>query len=82
MLEVTPSNLAASHCWSAEVDTALIERMAALRGIADAYHDYRGELKFFSLQTKTGILRAMGCAVDDDNELAAGLAQVEALRWR
>jgi 4-alpha-glucanotransferase len=64
------------------VDTALIERLAGLRGIADAYHDYRGELKFFSLQTKTGILRAMGCAVDDENELAASLAQAEAVRWR
>jgi 4-alpha-glucanotransferase len=64
------------------VDTALIERLAGLRGIADAYHNYRGELKSFSLQTKTGILRAMGCAVDDENELAAGLAQAEAVRWR
>jgi 4-alpha-glucanotransferase len=63
------------------VDTALIERLAGLRGIADAYHDYRGELKYFSLQTKTGILRAMGCAVDDENDLAASLAQVEAVRW-
>jgi 4-alpha-glucanotransferase len=63
------------------VDTALIERLAGLRGIADAYHDYRGELKYFSLQTKTGILRAMGCAVDDGNELAACLAQVEAAQW-
>jgi 4-alpha-glucanotransferase len=63
------------------VDTALIERLAGLRGIADAYHDYRGELKYFSLETKTGILRAMGCTVDDENELAASLAQVEAARW-
>jgi 4-alpha-glucanotransferase len=60
----------------------MIERLAGLRGIADAYHDYRGELKFFSLQTKTGILRAMSCAVDDENELAASLAQAEAVRWR
>jgi 4-alpha-glucanotransferase len=64
------------------VDTALIEKLASLRGIADAYHDYRGELKVFSLQTKKGILRAMGCAVDDESELAASLAQVEAVRWR
>jgi 4-alpha-glucanotransferase len=64
------------------VDTALIEKLAALRGISDAYHDYRGELKVFSLQTKKGILRAMGCAVDDDSELAASLAHVEAVRWR
>ena len=64
------------------MDTALIERLAGLRGIADAYHDYRGELKSFTLQTKTGILRAMGCAVDDENELAASLVHAEAVRWR
>jgi 4-alpha-glucanotransferase len=60
----------------------MLERLATLRGIADAYHNYRGELKYFSLQTKIGILSAMGCAVDDDSELAAGLAQAEAVRWR
>jgi 4-alpha-glucanotransferase len=65
-----------------KLHSALIERLAGLRGIADAYHNYRGELKYFSLQTKAGILSAMGCAVDDDSELAANLAQVEALRWR
>ena len=40
---------AAPLCWSAEiVDAALIERLARLRGIGDAYHDYRGELRYFS----------------------------------
>jgi 4-alpha-glucanotransferase len=64
------------------VDTALIEKLAQLRGIADAYHDYRGELKHFTLETKAGILSAMGCAVDDENELAASLEQLQAFRWR
>jgi 4-alpha-glucanotransferase len=64
------------------VDKALIERMAQLRGIGDAYHNYRGELQHFSLETKAGILSAMGCVVDDDNALAAEFAQVEATRWR
>jgi len=54
--------------------------MAALRGIGDAYHDYRGELKIFSLGTKTAILRAMGCAVDDASALAANLSQLEIAR--
>ncbi|HEX3915371.1 MAG TPA: 4-alpha-glucanotransferase [Steroidobacteraceae bacterium] len=61
---------------------ALIERLAELRGIGAAYHDYRGELQRFSVATKAGILAAMGCAVDDERELAAGIAQAEALRWR
>jgi 4-alpha-glucanotransferase len=56
--------------------------MAQLRGIGDAYHNYRGELKYFSLETKVGILSAMGCEVDDADALAAGIAQIEAARWR
>jgi 4-alpha-glucanotransferase len=59
------------------VDTALIERLARLRGIGDAYHDYRGDLRHFSLETKAAILRAMGCAVDDDAALAAAIQQLE-----
>ena len=42
------------------MDKALIERLAGLRGIGDAYHNYRGEIKHFSLETKAGILKAMG----------------------
>ena len=51
------------------MDSALIERLARLRGIGDAYHDYRGELKYFALDTKAAILRAMGAQVDDDAAL-------------
>jgi 4-alpha-glucanotransferase len=64
------------------VNSALIERLAALRGIAEAYHDYRGELKHFSLETKSGILRAMGCPVDDADALAAEVSRFEAGRRR
>jgi 4-alpha-glucanotransferase len=64
------------------VDNALIERLAQLRGIADAYDNYRGELQHFSLETKAGILSAMGCAVDDNNALAAEIAHFETARWR
>jgi 4-alpha-glucanotransferase len=64
------------------LDTTLIERMARLRGVGDAYHDYRGDLRYFSLKTKTDILRAMGCAVDDPAALAVELSEVEASRFR
>ena len=64
------------------MDTTLIERMARLRGIGDAYHDYRGELRYFSLETKKGLLRAMGCRVDDDAALALELSRLELSRWR
>jgi 4-alpha-glucanotransferase len=64
------------------LDTTLIERLARLRGVGDAYHDYRGHLQYFSLKTKTDILRAMGCPVDDPAALAAELSAVEVARWR
>ena len=60
------------------MDTALIERLARLRGIGDAYHDYRGELRYFSLETKVSLLRAMGCPVDEDAALALELSRLEA----
>jgi 4-alpha-glucanotransferase len=64
------------------VGNALIERLARLRGIGEAYHNYRGELEHFSPETKAGILRAMGCAVDDDGALSREIAQTEAALWR
>ncbi len=64
------------------MDTTVIERLARLRGIGDAYHDYRGELRYFSLETKVGLLRAMGCAVDDPAALAIELSELEIERWR
>jgi 4-alpha-glucanotransferase len=64
------------------VDTAVIERLARLRGIGDAYHDYRGELRHFSVDTKRDLLRAMGCDVDDPAALALELSRMEVARWR
>jgi 4-alpha-glucanotransferase len=59
------------------VDAAVIERLARLKGIGDAYHDYRGELKYFSLDTKRELLRAMGTRVDDPADLAAELKRAD-----
>src|ERR1700730_2078736 len=74
---------AVSLYWSAEiVDTTLIERLARLRGIGDAYHDYRGELRHFSLETKKRLLRAMQCKVDDPAALALELRELEVAHWR
>jgi 4-alpha-glucanotransferase len=61
-------------------DTAAIERLARLRGIGDAYHDYRGELKFFSIETKQALLRAMGCSIDAPADLERELHRLEAAR--
>jgi 4-alpha-glucanotransferase len=55
----------------------LIERLARARGIGDAYHTYKGELKHFSLTTKSGILRAMHCRLDDAALLDAEIREAE-----
>ncbi len=64
------------------MNAELIQRLARLRGIGDAYHDYRGKLCHFGIKTKTDILRAMGCSVDDPAALAAELSATEVARWR
>ncbi len=64
------------------MDANLIERLARLRGVGDAYHDYRGELQHFTLDTKTAILRAMGSPVDDAAALAEELGRIENERQR
>jgi 4-alpha-glucanotransferase len=64
------------------VDAEMVEKLARLRGIGDAYHDYRGELQHFSEATKVGILRAMGCAVEDSAELTLAAMQIEANQRR
>jgi 4-alpha-glucanotransferase len=42
------------------MDDATIGQLARARGIGDAYHDYRGDLRHFSIATKRAILAAMG----------------------
>ena len=64
------------------MDQDLIEKLARSRGIGDAYHDYRGHLKYFSSHTKREILRAMNCNVDDAASLAESSAQAELVRQR
>ena len=55
----------------------LIARLARARGIGDAYHSYKGELKHFTLTTKAAILRAMHCRLDDAALLEAQIAESE-----
>ena len=64
------------------MDQALIERLAQLRGMGDAYHNYRGQLQRFSLEIKAAILSAMGCVVDDSDALAAEIARIETAERR
>ncbi|MEO8017704.1 MAG: 4-alpha-glucanotransferase [Pseudomonadota bacterium] len=62
--------------------TPLIERLARARGIGDAYHSYQGELKHFTLATKTAILRAMHCQLDDAAALERQIQESEAAHPR
>jgi 4-alpha-glucanotransferase len=64
------------------VDATLIGNLASLRGVGDAYHDYRGELQHFTLDTKAAILRAMGSPVDDAAALAEEFSRIENERLR
>ena len=37
------------------MNQALIERLARLRGIGEAYHDYRGELQYVTAETRIAL---------------------------
>jgi hypothetical protein len=63
---------------SPEALRPLIERLARARGIGDAYHTFTGELKQFSLTTKSAILRAMHCRLDDPAVLEEQIRESEA----
>ena len=61
---------------------SLLDHLARSRGIGDAYHDYRGELRAFSPATKTAILSAMGCNVNDVAAIEREIRALDAERWR
>jgi 4-alpha-glucanotransferase len=60
----------------------LIERLARARGIGDAYHSYKGELRHFSVATKAAILRAMHCQLDDAATITRQIHESEAAHPR
>ncbi len=64
------------------MEAELIRRLAALRGLGDAYYDYRGVLHQFSLETKSAILEAMGCALDDAAALGEQIHALEVQKSR
>jgi len=63
---------------SSDALTPLTERLARARGVGDAYHSYKGELKYFTLTTKAAILRAMHCRIDDAAALETQIRESEA----
>jgi 4-alpha-glucanotransferase len=63
------------------MSAALIEQLARVRGIGDAYHDFRGELRYFSLETKKALLGAMQIPVDDMRAVQTAIRESELARW-
>ena len=49
--------------------TDTLAALAALRGIADAYRDFRGEVRPIADATRRAILRAMGVEVESEAQL-------------
>ncbi len=62
------------------MNQALIERLARLRGIGEAYHDYRGELQYFTAETRIALLRAMDGGMKDEAALELQVREMEAVR--
>ncbi len=62
------------------MEAELIHRLARLRGVGDAYHDYCGELRYFGMETKAAILAAMGCDLSSTQALGAEIGRLESLR--
>jgi 4-alpha-glucanotransferase len=53
--------------------TEQFERLARMRGLGEAYYDYRGNLQHFSDDARRAILQAMNVAVDSEQSIAAAL---------
>jgi 4-alpha-glucanotransferase len=60
----------------------LRQRLAALRGIGEAYFDHRGDLRHFSAETRDRLLAAMGCDLYDPTALEREIESLESARWR
>jgi len=61
---------------------ALLNELAALRGLGEAYYDHRGELRYFAPTTRSAVLQAMGVATTNDADLRAAIDLAVATRTR
>jgi len=52
----------------------LLNELARQRGLGEAYYDHRGELRYFSYESRRAILRAMGLQAEDEAGLRAAIA--------
>jgi (1->4)-alpha-D-glucan 1-alpha-D-glucosylmutase len=63
-----------------DLDRSDLERLADLVGVASGYTDAFGQSVETSLETRRGMLAALGFAVGNEAEVAASLEEVEAVR--
>ncbi len=59
-----------------------LNHLAWLRGLGEAYYDYRGELRTFSAETRIAILGAMGCDVSDLAAVEREISEFDASYWQ
>jgi len=57
-----------------EARLVLLNELAQLRGLGEAYYDHRGELRSFSNESRAAILQAMGFHIEDEAALRAAIA--------
>jgi 4-alpha-glucanotransferase len=63
-----------------EAYSELIDELARLRGLGEAYYDHRGELRRFSDESRRAILQAMGLRVDDETALRLAIERESSTR--
>lgn len=58
-----------------------IEQLAALYGIGQSYHDWRGELREVSIDSQAAILTALGVDIADERATESAVSKCETTRW-
>ena len=61
--------------------TLPIEELSRLYGISPSYHDWRGELREVSFESRAAILGALGIKATDERAAESAISQHETIRW-
>lgn len=58
-----------------------IEELSRLYGISPSYHDWRGQLREVSVESRAAILAALGVNATDERAAESAISQHETIRW-
>ncbi len=61
--------------------THSIEQLAQLHGIGESYHDWRGELREVSIESRSAILAALGVDTSDERAVESAISKYATIRW-